>query len=94
MKCPKCGSPHYGRVKHGADPTDRDGVTFRAHVCSVCDRLFMSAQLVVTDEFEPVARLDAVLKALMDESDERATAEIAEAESLEELIEEESDDSD
>lgn len=76
MNCPHCGGTAYGRDKH-LNPAPRNGVIFRAHIChgTDCGRTFLSAQLVVTDEFEPVARLDSVLKALMDESDARAQAE-------------------
>ncbi len=58
---------------------------FRRHICQAraCGRTFLSAQLVVVNEFEPVERLDAVLKALMDESDARSREEIEGAESLE-----------
>ena len=88
MKCPHCDSSSYGRAEHPR-PTTRDGIVFRAHVCSGCNRMFMSAQLVIADELEPVARLDAVLKRVMDESDARAQAEIDEAISLEEARDEE-----
>lgn len=86
MRCPHCDSEDYGRDKH-ATPTDRDGVTFRAHNCFACRRTFLSAQLVIADELEPVARLDAVLKAVMDEADARAQDEIENAESAEALAE-------
>ena len=84
MICPHCGGHAYSRVKH-ADPVPRDGIVFRAHKCNavICGRTFLSAQLVIINEFEPVERLDAVLKALMDESDARARSEIEGAESLE-----------
>ena len=84
MSCPHCGGHAYSRVKH-ANPEPKDGIVFRAHKCNnpMCGRTFLSAQLVVVNEFEPVARLDAVLKSLMDESDARSRAEIEGAESLE-----------
>lgn len=86
MLCPHCGSHAYSRVKH-ADPVPRDGIVFRSHKCNApaCGRIFLSAQLVVINEFEPVERLDSVLKALMDESDARSREEIENAESLEGL---------
>ncbi len=86
MTCPHCGSASYSRNKH-LNPTDRGGVTFRVHVCSICNRPFMSAQLVVTDEFEPVARLDDALKQVMDESDARAREEIEDTVPLDEVAE-------
>ncbi len=88
MNCPHCGGTAYGRDKH-LNPAPRNGVIFRAHIChgTDCGRTFLSAQLVVTDEFEPVARLDAVLKGLMDESDARSRIEIEDAVSLEGLAE-------
>lgn len=82
MKCPKCASTSFERA-NGVKPVERSGVLFRQHRCLSCKHLFLSAQLVVTDEMEPVARLDAVLRAFMDESDARAAAEIEGAESLE-----------
>lgn len=84
MNCPHCGSAAYSRVKH-SDPVPRDGIIFRVHKCNarICGRTFLSAQLVVINEFEPVERLDSVLKALMDESDARSRDEIEGAESLE-----------
>ena len=88
MHCPHCGSHAYSRVKH-ANPAPRDGIVFRAHKCNApaCGRTFLSAQLVVVNEFEPVERLDSVLKALMDESDARSREEIESAESLEGMAE-------
>jgi len=88
MECPHCGSRIYSRSPN-ANPAPRDGIVFRRHVCNarLCGRTFLSAQLVVINEFEPVERLDAVLKALMDESDARARVEIEGAESLEGLDE-------
>lgn len=88
MQCPHCGSRIYSRLPN-ANPAPRDGIVFRAHKCNAaaCGRTFLSAQLVVVDEFEPVARLDSVLKALMDESDARSREEIEGAESLEGLVE-------
>lgn len=86
--CPDCESKKWARDKH-ATPVVRDGVVLRAHNClaPACGRTFLSAQLVIVNEFEPVARLDAVLKALMDESDARSRAEIEGAESLEGMVE-------
>ena len=88
MSCPHCGSHAYSRVKH-ADPVPKDGIVFRSHKCNapICGRVFLSAQLVIVNEFEPVERLDAVLKALMDESDARSREEIENAESLEGMAE-------
>lgn len=88
MICPHCGGAAYSRVKH-ANPAPREGVVFRAHQCNAaeCGRIFLSAQLVIVNEFEPVARLDAVLKSLMDESDARSRVEIEEAVSLEGMAE-------
>lgn len=86
MTCPNCGSASYSRADHPR-PTNRNGITFRAHVCSGCTRTFLSAQLVITDEFEPVTRLDETLKALMDESDARARDEIEDTVPLDEVDE-------
>lgn len=88
MLCPHCGGRSYSRSPN-ATPQPRDGIVFRAHKCNTpaCGRTFLSAQLVIVNEFEPVARLDAVLKALMDESDARSGEEIEGAESLENMAE-------
>lgn len=78
MICPHCGSDKYRRLDgHTQRPVVHDGVIFRQHEClsALCGRVFLSAQLVIINELEPVERLDSVLKNFMDVSD----AEIVEA---------------
>lgn len=76
MRCPHCDSYSFGRNKH-ADPVIRGGIIFRSKVCAGCGRHFLTGELVISDEFEPVSRLDTVLKELLDESDARAQTESA-----------------
>lgn len=87
MTCPKCGGGSFERSK--ATRVNREGVVLRMKHCLTpqCSHKFITAELVVVDEFEPVARLDRVLRTFMDESDARAKAEIDGAGSLEGLYE-------
>lgn len=90
MKCSRCLSESYERPGgRRGQIVDRAGVTFRLYDCTNCGHVFMTAELVVNGEHEPVALLDSVLKQVMDESDERVQEEIEAAESLELLAEEE-----
>lgn len=72
MKCPHCGTDKYQRLDgHTQRPVVHDGVIFRQHKCLslICGRVFLSAQLVIVNEQEPVQRLDSVLKELLDVAD-------------------------
>lgn len=85
MTCPQCGSSLFERAEN-APPVNRDGIVLRMKQClnPPCRHAFVTAELVVTDEYAPVVRLDRVLRAYMDESDARVMTEI-EDESLEAL---------
>lgn len=86
MTCPKCEGRLFER-SNGVPPVVREGVVLRMKSCVMpaCRHKFITAELVVADEFEPVARLDRVLRAFMDESDARAVAEMKDTLPLEEL---------
>lgn len=92
MICPKCGARSFERV-NGEPPVTRNGVVLRMKQCLAdgCRHKFITAELVVTNEFEPVVRLDDVLRSYMDESDARAQAEVGGAASLEAMAETEGD---
>lgn len=84
MTCPKCSGVQFERT-NGTPPVVREGVVLRMKSCiaPACRHKFITAELVVADEFEPVTRLDRVLRAFMDESDARAVAEIKDTVPLE-----------